>query len=133
LHGSDGDDVLKGARGADELFGDAGADVLHGGEGADTLVGGAGADVFLFKLADVDGGDGDEILDFSSGLDVIDLANLGVSQVVTTGLTGVAGQLSLQAFPQYGITALYFDLDGDGVEDLTLRVIGLVDEGDLVV
>ena len=123
--------MLKGARGADALFGDAGADLLHGGEGADTLTGGSGADVFQFKLADVDGAT-DNILDFVGGLDVIDLGALGVTQVVWTNLTGHAGQLSLQALPGIGISLLQFDADGDAVADLTIGVIGVVDDSDLV-
>jgi len=131
LNGSDGNDLLKGARGADTLSGGTGGDVLHGGEGADVLTGGAGADVFLFKAGDLDGS-ADNIQDFANGVDEIDLGALGVTQVVATNLTGVAGQLSLAVNPGIGLSILQFDADGDAVADLTLVVIGVVDPGDLI-
>jgi Ca2+-binding RTX toxin-like protein len=131
LNGQDGDDVLKGARGADTLSGGTGSDVLHGGEGTDSLTGGAGADVFLFKAGDLDGS-ADNILDFANGVDQIDLGALDVTQVVASNLTGVAGQLSLVSNPGIGISILQFDQDGDGGADLTIVVIGMVDQNDLV-
>ena len=131
LRGGDGDDLAKGGRGHDLLFGDAGADTLMGGEGDDQLTGGAGADVFLFKAPDVDGSD-DDINDFAQGVDKIHVSDLDVTQV-SSQLHGVAGELSLQANTIVGISVLQYDADGDGVSDLTIRVLGLVGTGDLIV
>lgn len=70
LRGFDGNDELFGKAGDDSLVGDAGADILDGGEGNDRLIGGEGNDVFIVGKSR----DGDEILDFEIGVDIIELA-----------------------------------------------------------
>lgn len=92
LSGRAGNDVLQGDDGDDRLAGGAGSDRLHAGTGADTLAGGAGRDMlhggtdspsdsFLFsKLSDSAAGSGrDEIVNFTSGSDRIDLSGLDAS------------------------------------------------------
>ena len=130
LRGGDGDDLARGGRGNDLLYGEAGADTLYGGEGFDRMTGGAGADTFAFKATDVDGSS-DDILDFAHGIDQIDLSDLQITRV-STKLSGVAGELSLAYNSSLGVTLGQYDADGDGQSDLTLRVIGHADVGDLI-
>ncbi len=73
LMGGRGNDVLMGGEGTDTLFGGSGLDFLDGGEGSDILSGGKGSDTFVF-------GDGDLVLDFKSGVDMIDLTALGITE-----------------------------------------------------
>ncbi|MDO6962731.1 calcium-binding protein [Rhizobium alvei] len=66
------DNVITGNSGANRLFGNGGADTLEGGTGNDRLTGGYGADKFVFAS-----GDGqDRILDFTAGIDHIDIADV---------------------------------------------------------
>lgn len=69
LFGGKNNDRLFGDQGNDVLFGDKGNDTLTGGLGKDTLTGGEGNDVFILE------GDAgiDEIVDFESGIDLIQL------------------------------------------------------------
>ena len=84
LEGGDGNDWLYGdgresaadvAGGPDKLYGGDGADHLIGGGGADMLAGGAGADWFVFAP----GSGADEISDFTSGADHIDLSAFDIA------------------------------------------------------
>jgi RTX calcium-binding nonapeptide repeat (4 copies) len=71
LIGSNFDDTLRGFSGDDTIYGMDGSDVISLGDGNDVGYGGAGDD--RFELVDhfvlVDGGDGKDILDFSSYLE----------------------------------------------------------------
>lgn len=73
LAGGQNADLLLGGRADDNLRGGAGSDTLNGGVGDDKLKGGQGADVFVFAR----GGDRDEIRDFRSDVDEIDLTDFG--------------------------------------------------------
>lgn len=75
--GSDNDDSLTGDDETNKLFGAAGADLLVGGLGNDTLDGGAGNDSILggegmdlivaaTGVNEVDGGDDEDVLDYSA-------------------------------------------------------------------
>jgi Ca2+-binding RTX toxin-like protein len=84
LDGGDGNDWLYGdgrtsaatvTGGADKLYGGNGTDHLIGGGGNDLLEGGAGADWFVFAP----GSGADEITDFTSGADHIDLSAFDVA------------------------------------------------------
>ena len=77
LTGNDADNTLRGLGGDDNLQGKAGADTIDGGTGFDVLRGGADADRFVF--APGDGAAGDQILDFETGVDVIDLSATGLT------------------------------------------------------
>ena len=157
LQGLSGDDVLLGEDGDDRLVGEAGADDLAGGEGADVLIGGDGADVFdggagqdqqfggadgdrfVFNaVAETAQGAGDEIMDFETGLDQIDLSGIDAvaggaddAFTVAVALSGTAGQLALTSLGG-AQTRLEFDVDGDGVADGEILVTGPIVAADLV-
>ncbi|MBD9372255.1 M10 family metallopeptidase C-terminal domain-containing protein [Rhizobium sp. ARZ01] len=77
LYGTKYADKLIGNSAANRLTGGAGNDKLHGGAGNDTLVGGSGYDDFVFKK----GYGKDIVLDFTDGVDQIDLRSYGFSSV----------------------------------------------------
>jgi len=86
-------DTLLGGAGDDTLHGGGGDDLLVGGTGADNLIGGDGADLFFFDIAS-DGlaiADGaelvdpvDQIADFASGVDGIQLDGVDPGAVFVT-------------------------------------------------
>ncbi len=123
--------ILFGGQGGDRLVGGAGADVLVGAAGRDSLAGGAGADSFRYDLAaDSLAASRDEILDFQSGVDKIDLSridansgavgNQAFSWIGSNAFTNVAGQL--RAFQSGGQWIVEGDTDGDGNADLVISV-----------
>lgn len=69
-----GDDRLVGGQGRDFLVGGVGEDRLNARFGDDTLLGGADADLFVFS----DTAGNDDIIDFVSGVDKIDLTSYGI-------------------------------------------------------
>src|SRR4029453_1140365 len=71
--------VLKGRGGNDTMSGGAGNDLLIGGAGRDTMTGAAGADKFDFDgVVEIGRGVGarDRIMDFTHGVDKIDLSTI---------------------------------------------------------
>ncbi len=75
LRGGAGDDTANGGAGDDLIFGHSGDDRLTGGAGKGRLVGSSGADVFVFAA----GAELDSVLDFTSGVDQIDLSSFAFS------------------------------------------------------
>ncbi|MDF2233233.1 M10 family metallopeptidase [Albimonas sp. CAU 1670] len=124
--GGEGDDSLSGGAGADEILGDAGRDSLDGGAGADALHGGGGADVigggagadrmwgdagadrFVFDRAP----QGDRIMDFEVGVDVVDLSGAGYAPEDLTLVDRGEGRLRVR-FDDGGL----LDLRHDGGPD----------------
>ena len=134
LGGDAGNDFLNGQGGHDRLYGGAGADTLYGGNGNDTLVGGAGpdrmsgnagADVFVFRSqAEVGlGGARDVIADFTGGQDMMDFSAMGMSFSGASGFTSTAGEMI--ALASGGDTILAGDIDGDGVADFEVMLLGV--------
>lgn len=132
LHGRGGDDDVQGGGGDDHCAGGGGDDTVAGGAGDDHLVGGGGDDVFLFHQ-DALGGT-DVIADFEAGHDLIDLSGID-ADLATDGdqafgfveaFTNVAGQATLSFDAGTDQTTAAFDVDGDGVADLTLVINGQV-------
>ena len=119
------------------LTGGAGADTLIGGVGSDVLIGGSGADVFLYTaLTDLGltTSSTDTLTDFShAALDLVDLSQLDAdttqlgnqafSYIGAAAFTHYAGEL------RYAVsgsnTALYGDVDGNGVADFAILLQGL--------
>jgi serralysin len=114
--GSNQRDYLKGNEVANVLTGNDGDDVIDGQAGADTYVGGAGYDTFVFSYIE----QGDSIVDFTTGQDMIDLTMTGVgfTFIGNNPLSGVAGELA------YANGQLIGDVDGDGNADLVIELNG---------
>ncbi len=105
LRGGGGADLLIGGAAADVLFGGGGADALRAGRGRDQLIGGAGddeltggkgRDFFVFSP----GGGTDEVVDFGTGRDALDLrdfngglADLTLVEIDGDLLVGVDGEV----------------------------------------
>lgn len=88
IYGNQVANVLSGNAGADTLFGGGGNDQLIGGAGADILWGEAGADVFV--LSNTTHADGDQIQDFQSGVDRLELSgDASFSMKYANGVTTI--------------------------------------------
>jgi Ca2+-binding RTX toxin-like protein len=102
-----GNDRLTGGLAQDFLVGGAGNDRLNGRDGNDSVLGGAGNDVFVFS-----GRPGtDTILDFTSGVDKVDLRafNIDFGDVRTT-----ASDTD---------TLIRVNADGHGADDFQIRLL----------
>jgi serralysin len=121
-----GNDELRGNHVDNRLDAGAGNDVLDGAEGNDTLIGGTGADQFRFSTL----GGTDEILDFVSGTDKIDLSRLDANasaagdQAFTfvngAAFSSTAGEV--RTYSQDGDNYLAGDTNGDGVADFIINL-----------
>jgi len=126
ISGNNGVNMLRGVDGNDSISGLDGNDILDGGAGKDNMTGGAGADTFLFRsTADSAVGASDELLDFVSGTDKIDLVLIDArsgtpgddafTYIGANAFSNTAGELRAQAF---GSTIHIFgDVNGDSVAD----------------
>ena len=114
------------------LTGNSAVNTLTGGAGKDTLRGGAGNNVFDFNLITESpaGVNKDVITDFVTGSDKIDLAGIDAvtggsdnafSFINTGAFTSVAGQLRFHV----AANTLQGDIDGNGVADLEIQLIGV--------
>jgi serralysin len=133
IDGGKGNDSLFGGDGRDALIGGLGKDTLKGGLGKDQLTGNAGRDVFLFaSITEAGlGGNQDEITDFSSGLDKIDIKGLGAGLVFigTDAFSATAGEVRFDAVTQ----RLLIDVFGTGSADASLLLnVTALDGGDLI-
>ena len=133
-------DRLIGSTADNAISGGGGADFLQGGTGADLLTGGAGADVFSYTAttdSTVGAAGRDTILDFTSGLDKIDLSVIDANsrtngnQTFTwigggafSGSTGMTNaQQALHAGELHLIGGvLSGDVNGDGVADFSILI-----------
>jgi len=130
--------TLIGGGGNDTLNSGAGDDRLVGGAGVDTLTGGSGADTFLFAFGDISAASGqhDQITDFVTGVDRIDLSGIdaivGTSGydlfrfIATAGFNGLAGELNYFYDNALGVTTLQGDTNGDRVADFAIAISGNV-------
>jgi Ca2+-binding RTX toxin-like protein len=135
ITGGGGADTISGGLGADTLNGGAGGDSLTGGAGADRVTGGMGADQYMFSSVGdfATGFTLDRIMDFNRTQgDKINLAAIDANSIVggdqpftfigAGAFTGVAGQLGYT--PIAGGVRLRGDINGDGVADFSMNVIG---------
>jgi len=127
----DSDDALFGGAGNDRLDGGGGNDLLFGGPGDDKLFGGDDDDIFVFEGSGTDRAKGDagadtfvltaallgdgqadkvKIVDYQSGLDVIDLGGAEITDVT---------ELSKRLLIEVGT-------EGDTLEFLNLTDINLI-------
>jgi len=131
--GGAGNDLLIGNSVSNELKGGAGNDILYGAGGADKLWGGAGSDTFVFAASsDSRPGAVDQILDFVSGLDKIDLTGIsnGAGLHFVSAFTGTAGDAVLNT--SGGNSLLSIDFSGHGVADFLVSTVGQAAYSDIV-
>ena len=98
--GGPGNDTLRAGAGTSNMNGGAGDDVLYAGTGFGFLYGGAGADRFVFATASTSTGNKvDQIEDFQTGIDVIDLSGMNPTNIAIQGAyltaTGTDGAFTL--------------------------------------
>ncbi|WP_095147672.1 serralysin family metalloprotease [Pseudomonas sp. Irchel s3a18] len=131
--GGSGNDLLIGNAVANELKGGAGNDILYGAGGADKLWGGSGSDTFVFAASsDSRPGAVDQILDFVSGLDKIDLTGItkGAGLHFVSAFTGAVGDAVLSTVS--GGSSLAIDFSGHGVADFLVSTVGQAATTDIV-
>lgn len=127
ITGNGANNLLDGRSGNDVLSGGGGADTITGGLGSDDMTGGTGADVFDFNAFDemsfASASTFDFIRDFQSGVDKIDLRDLGDLTAVGS-FQGIAGQVQFVngAFGGVNTPALVIDINGDNVADRAIFV-----------
>lgn len=126
-----------GGAGHDALIGNDENNRLTGGGGADRLRGGRGADSFVYNRAsDSTPQNPDEIMDFTSGSDKIDVtgalrsADLSSLSVVRAW-SGKAGEALLTYDERSGMGSVAIDLNGNGRADLFIKTHGQVRPSDL--
>ena len=124
LYGEDGRDRLRGQNGDDRLDGGAEDDVLIGGAGFDQMTGGTGADSFRFR--DVEdsplGARADQVLDFASGQDLVDLSELisGTFEIAIDSAFVGGGVASVKTREKDGRIVIQIDVDGDANTDMKI-------------
>lgn len=132
LRGGLGSDTLFGGAGNDRLFSDMGSDLIIGGLGTDIMSGGAQRDIFVFNSVNESrvGAARDQILDFVSGVDDIDLrqidANIrigGDQDFRFTGTTATAHSVWYVAVGQNVIVRA--DVNGDRQADFEITLTGV--------
>lgn len=127
-----------GGSGDDDINGNEVGNRLRGGGGADRLRGGAGADIFVYdKASDSTLDSPDDILDFTSGSDKIDLSGLFKNYSVkhfkvVEQFTGRAGEIVLSHDQNSGNGSLSVDLTGRGKADVFIRSVGVIQASDIV-
>ncbi len=117
-----GDDVFIGSSANERIIGGLGHDVITGGGGLDN-----------FDFNDVAEIDHDVITDFTHGVDKIDFANIdtqpavsldqGFTLIGTAAFTGAVAQLRYEVVG--GDSVLQGDMNGDGVADFYISVLGV--------
>ncbi len=93
ITGGAGDDIIIAGAAADTITGGGGADNIDAGAGKDTMTGGAGADTYNFASADSKFGAEDNITDFATTSDkinvVMTMTNVTFNGNLNTSTTGV--------------------------------------------
>ncbi len=140
IRGNAAANLLEGGAGHDRLNGGAGNDIIDGGLGKDWLTGGSGRDVFDFDLISESGRGArrDVITDFGRGLDRIDLSSIdadtgrfGNQAFFFDGEQALSGEAGQLVFSRHGVgsraaTIISADVNGDGVADLQIELVGHV-------
>lgn len=122
--GGNGHDSIIGASGAQNLSGRTGNDTLAGATGVDTLWGGAGNDRFIFR--EFGAADADQVSDFTSGqdkleLDAVTFAAIGGEGNFNAGdprfaanASGTAQDASDRVIFETDTRQVWYDADGNG-------------------
>ncbi len=141
LAGDAAANLLNGGAGADRMSGGNGADTLIGGAGADTLAGEAGNDVFdLNSLSEsgLSSSSWDQLIDFVSGQDKIDLTTLDANAASTStneafvfigsaafSSSNATGQLRYSYDAGSGTSMVYGSTDSDNAAEFAIQLMGV--------
>jgi Ca2+-binding RTX toxin-like protein len=136
LLGTAGKDVIALKNGADLVYAHGGDDIIKGGGGKDWMFGQSGSDVFVYiSLKDSRAGEAnrDEILDWASGADMIDLrridadttqaGNQAFSWIGLKSYSGTAGELRYVTDGSF-YSMIGGDVDGDRKSDFHIEIRG---------
>lgn len=130
LSGGAGNDTIKGLSGADKIAGGTGRDMLYGG--VDTA-----KDIFVFLKGDTGStsASADQIFDFRSGIDKIDLSGIDADPAKGVQdlrfVTDFALPTKTQADGQFRIVdeganvSIYIDYDGNNTTDAMIKVVNV--------
>jgi Ca2+-binding RTX toxin-like protein len=141
IAGDGSNDSLLGGSGKDSLDGGAGRDTLAGGTGRDFYTGGSGKDLFRFQsLNEITDNTGrDVIVDFTPGVDKIDLSAIDANSSTATDnkfRLYAVGEHDYETFDGYKGRLIWYhndartyslvkgDVDGDKKADFTLELRG---------
>ena len=146
LAGNAGNNTLNGGAGADTLMGGLGTDILIGGIGADRLYGGLDTveDIFKFlNIADSNQASRDNIYNFISGTDKIDLSGIdansnlaGNQAFLNSSINSNAQDYSIWGIRSGANFIISADTDGNAsTVDFQIQLIGVtqIDFDDFVV
>ena len=104
------------------LDGRTGADQMYGGEGVDRFVFSAVSDSPLSGYDRIFDLEADDVIDLS-GVDADVNQNGDQDFTLVDAFTGQAGQMTMIVVPS-GFTWLQMDVDGDGVADMRIALLG---------
>lgn len=134
-----GNDLIVGNDAINDIRGGAGNDIIYGAGAADLLSGNAGSDTFVFRtISDSSAASADQILDFTSGQDKIDISQIldSISDTAKLNFTGTfTGQVgdSVLGFDSTtNQTILGIDFAGQGVADFQVILVGQAVTSDIV-
>jgi Ca2+-binding RTX toxin-like protein len=131
IMGTAASETLTGTSAADVICGLDGNDVISGGGGADTLYGGAGFDRFVFES--VANANGDIVMDFKPGEDKLDFRSIDSNALrngsqkftwIDTAEFTVGQPGQLREYSQNGKHFVAGDIDGNGIADFTIQIVG---------
>jgi Ca2+-binding RTX toxin-like protein len=136
LIGGGGNDSLYGADGNDIMSDIAGNNYFEGSFGKDDMTGGTGIDQFVFirMVESGVGNNADIIRSFTSGQDKIDFSFIDPDPVTAgnqpftylgVGAFTADGEAELRYFVDGANSRIQADIDGNGVADLELSMIGI--------
>lgn len=125
---------FRGSAGSDTYVGTEFNDKIVGGKGFDTLDGAGGKDTFVFKMGDsaASAHRADIIENFVKGDDILNFHSIDANEnkkgnqdftfIGKNDFSGKAGELMYQKEKDF--TYVYVDTDGDGWQDMTVRLDG---------
>ncbi|WP_425053165.1 M10 family metallopeptidase C-terminal domain-containing protein [Psychromarinibacter sp. S121] len=122
LDGGAGNDFLFSGVGRDIILGGDGNDSIKGGKGSDTMSGGSGADQFIFsKVNESKAANPDFILDFTVGVDTLDVSDLISDTLDVRLLERYNGDgPAIRTTEKDGNTVVRIDVDGDRSSDMRI-------------
>ncbi|AZE61673.1 MULTISPECIES: M10 family metallopeptidase C-terminal domain-containing protein [Pseudomonas] len=129
---------MTGTQGNDVLRGDHGDNNITGGAGADVLFGGAGKDIFIYeKASDSSVKRPDQILDFTTGIDKIDVSKAlqaaGTDTLIfVEKFTGRIGETVIRYNAKNKESSLAVDMTGNGKADLHIVSRGQIKADDII-